>query len=670
MILRPLTLALLLLSAPLQAGENVWTPIGPEGGSVTALAFTANGRTVYAGTQDTGVFKSVDAGRSWSLTDTRLHGAVQDLATVPSRNSATVYVATSRGIWKSADAGATWRDLTPNLPGLFEPPDVRIVVVDPLFPDTVYVSLVGSGAPLLFRSTDGGASWQIANTGLTNASAVRAIAVHPGKRGVLFAATSDGIFRSNDSGRTWHRSGPSRNDVFDVEIDPLQPSRLYAVRLESPPFPPHPEILFSENEGGSWRASRSPIASSGPGRLAADPFTSGTAYFFSPSGDVYKTTDAGRTWTAAPLRDTLGGTAHSRIQALDFHPRQPGTILLGRFSAGDHVILRTTNGGASVSRSGAGLRAWGLRQVVADTGTPGVLYTHSLSVLWKSEDGGQTWRQLPVPEEGGGISRLVLDPLDTWTLYLAATLYTYKSTDGGETWRRLDGAPPLAAALAIDPIEPGTLYGGNHYATLYKSTDAGEHWTLLPATNAFGATILTVDPNRHSTLYANMRHPYEPSHVRPDSVHRSTDGGAVWTKLLEPQVPPQTPQLAFWDIAVQPGNSNRVLAAFSRNNVNGDPIRGGVYQTSDGGATWSISRLSAENPPALSLLFMPLRPSRVYAGSTGQAFVSDDAGATWTFLGRGLPSVPVTDLEAAPFLHDTVYAATPGGLFILTRTGH
>src|ERR1043166_1197984 len=184
--MRLLALTLLLLAAPLRAGENVWTPIGPEGGMVTALAFAANGRTVYAGTPYTGVFKSADVGRSWSLTDTSIRGLVYDLETDPSSRSGTVYAATSRGIWKSDDAGATWRDLTPSLPGLFEPPFARIVAVDPLSPKTVYLNLLSSGPPLIFRSADGGASWQIANTGLTNASGVREIAVHPRPRGALF----------------------------------------------------------------------------------------------------------------------------------------------------------------------------------------------------------------------------------------------------------------------------------------------------------------------------------------------------------------------------------------------------------------------------------------------------------------------------------------------------
>lgn len=76
---------------------------------MTALAFAADGRTVYAGALVTGVFKSADGGRSWSLTGTPLRGTVQDLETDPSR-AATVYAATSAGIWKSEDAGATWRD--------------------------------------------------------------------------------------------------------------------------------------------------------------------------------------------------------------------------------------------------------------------------------------------------------------------------------------------------------------------------------------------------------------------------------------------------------------------------------------------------------------------------------------------------------------------------------
>jgi photosystem II stability/assembly factor-like uncharacterized protein len=659
--MRLFLLVMLLVSAPLEAGENVWTPIGPEGGTVTDLAFAANGRTVYAGTEFTGVFKSVNTGRTWFLTDTSLRGAVRDLETDPVRPG-TVYAATSQGIWKSDDAGRTWRNLT-RLPE--ETADVRAVVADPLSPGVVYISAAGGfEAPRVFRSADGGASWQLANAGLPEGT-VRAIAVHPRKRGVLFAATISGIFRSNNSGRTWRRSGLRGSDVIDLKIDPVQPHRLYAVRIvtdeeESPPT--RPEIFVSEDEGGSWRLSASGLEGLHAGRLAVDPFTPGIAYFFSPFSGLYKTTDGGGHWTAALVLDS-GGQAYSGFQAMAFHPRQPGIILLGRAGDGEPAILRTTQGGLTWSRSGAGLRALGVKQVVADPGTPGVLYALSGTALWKTGDAGRSWRKLEVPSIT--LLQVVLDPRTPSTLYLAAAGSTYKSVDGGETWRRIEGVS--LRVLAIDPADPDTLYGAD-FTTIFKSTDAGEHWVDLPATRGFQSTVLTVDPNRPSTVYADFRH------LERDGVSRSTDGGATWSTILEIRSAPLAPRLTFSDIAVQPGNPDRLLAAFFRSGFDFIPTRGGVYRTSDGGATWSLSRLEARNPPppALALLFDPRRPSRAYAGSTdGRAYVSEDAGVTWSFLGQGLPSASVLDLEADPFGPDTIYAATEGGLFTLTQTtGH
>src|ERR1043166_9087005 len=117
MLSRRLVLVLFLLSVPLRAGEDVWTPIGPEGGLVTALAFAANGRTVYAGTFNSGVYKSVNSGRSWSPTGDGIRGSVEDVETDPA-NSAIAYAVTSQGVFQSGDAGATWTDLTSRLPGL------------------------------------------------------------------------------------------------------------------------------------------------------------------------------------------------------------------------------------------------------------------------------------------------------------------------------------------------------------------------------------------------------------------------------------------------------------------------------------------------------------------------------------------------------------------------
>ncbi|HVR98930.1 MAG TPA: hypothetical protein VMW27_20085 [Thermoanaerobaculia bacterium] len=646
---RLLVLTLLLLSAPLRAGENVWTPIGPEGGTVSALAFAPNGRTVYAGTSAGQVFKSINTGRTWSLTAPLLEGAVQDLETDPSQ-SARVYAATSKGIWRSDDAGRGWWYLTNNLPGVQRSVNVLDVAVDPLSPNVVYLSVNSgfAGPARVLRSTDRGTSWELAASGLPGI--VRALAVHPRKRGVLFAATPSGVFRSGNSGRTWERSGLGGSDVVDVVIDPGEPSRLYAVRMvpsESSHVPPGPQVLFSEDGGGRWTPSSSTIDGVYEGHIAADPLSPGTAYFFSQYSDIYKTTDAGRNWTPSLLREPPS-SVFSGVQTLTVSPVRPGTLLMG--TSGGQAILRSVNGGDTWSSSGSGLRALAINRVDADPTSPGVLYAD----LWKTVDGGRTWSgpgSLPEETAGG----LTADAGRPSTLYLASYLFFFKSTDRGMTWTRI-GRAPADAVQRLVLAAPGTLYAAN-LGGIYRSTDDGVTWQDLISTYFFDTRFLAVAPSRPSTLYAVN------SEGLSFTLLRSTDAGATWTTILQPG------QYRWIEsLAVDPHDPDRVLVAFSRRDENIFPIGGGVYRTLDGGATWQLSRPGAGNPPAYSLLFDPRRPSRVYAGTSGAVSVSENAGLTWGVLGTGLPDAMVLDLEVDPFDPDTIYAATGGGLYSLTRT--
>src|SRR5215208_3632581 len=92
----------LLAAAPLQAGVNRWTSIGPYGGGVTALAFSANGHTAWAGTRESGVFRSANNGRTWAAASSGLSGEVLGLAASPAA-AGWVYAVTSSGVFRSED---------------------------------------------------------------------------------------------------------------------------------------------------------------------------------------------------------------------------------------------------------------------------------------------------------------------------------------------------------------------------------------------------------------------------------------------------------------------------------------------------------------------------------------------------------------------------------------
>ncbi|HVR98933.1 MAG TPA: hypothetical protein VMW27_20100 [Thermoanaerobaculia bacterium] len=664
---RFLTLTLLLLAVRLDAGQDVWTPIGPEGGTVTALAFSLNGRTAYVGTADSGLYKSVNGGRSWTPTGDGVRGAAQDLETDPTA-PATVYTATSRGVFKSDDAGATWTDLTSRLPELNGATSARGVVAAPAEPGTLYVHLydpyVINGRPVdrVYRSSNRGASWQLAVTGLPRFVQVEALAAHPRQRGVVFAGTSDGLFRSTDSGRTWVRSGLRGNYIAQVAFDALQPERLYVVRMVPQHHDSYPEVLVSTRDGRNWRAG-SGTSGSGPVDLAVDPFIPGTAYLgvsVTNGTAIYKTTDAGAHWQSALPPGEYTSGAQSGVQALAVNPRVPGMLLTSRDDFGGRAILRTLDGGASWSASGSGFRGVQARQVVADPADPDTLYlVGDCCSLWKTEDTGRTWRRIEAGLAPGVYAGLALDPAVPSTLYVSTSSGMFKSLDGGETWSGLANSFS-AAELAIDPAHPATLYGAMGQ-TVRKSPDAGITWEVLPAREARTKTVIEIAPGSSPTVFTNGIS-FADGGYR-DSVDRSTDGGVTWATVFQLGIRDGF----IRDLLVHSQDPDRVLAAFA---VHGGPLfsalSGGVFRSA--GGRWRRSSLSPESPPVLTLAQDPRDPAWVYAGSSGAVFVSRDRGANWTSRSAGLPPGDVQDLEVDPLDPATVYAATNGGLYAMTQT--
>ena len=149
-----------------QAGVDVWTTTGPEGGTVQALAIDPqNPATLYAAVrhnaspESTDVYKSTDAGSSWRVV-ANLPGSPQALAIDP-QTPTTLYLRTFRGVYKSTDGGGRWALVNTSLPSSYL--SVQNLVIDPQTPTTLYAGTFGDG---VFKSTDGGGGWNAVNTGL------------------------------------------------------------------------------------------------------------------------------------------------------------------------------------------------------------------------------------------------------------------------------------------------------------------------------------------------------------------------------------------------------------------------------------------------------------------------------------------------------------------------
>ncbi len=223
----------------------------------------------------------------------------------------------------------------------------------------------------------------------------------------------------------------------------------------------------------------------------------------------------------------------------------------------------------------------------------------------------------------------------------------WKTTDGGATWKPIFDKEPIASigALAVAPSDPNVIYVGTGEASprgdmsygdgVYKSVDGGATWTHvgLRDTRQIGAVI--VNPTNPNIVFvAALGHAWGPNPER--GIFRSTDGGRTWQKVL--YVDGKTGGI---DVTFAPSNPHILFAAMWQvirkpwGFVSGGP-GSGLYKSSDGGATWK--RLSGHGLPQgvlgrIGVSVAGTDPDRVYAlieAKHGGLFRSDDGGATWT----------------------------------------
>jgi photosystem II stability/assembly factor-like uncharacterized protein len=401
--------------------------------------------------------------------------------------------------------------------------------------------------------------------------------------------------------------------------------------------------------------------------LAIDPLTPSTLYANIYGYGVFKSTDAGSSWTAGnnglPTYTSDGKTYI--IDSLATDPLTPSTLYAG---IRDHVVFKSMDGGGTWTASNTGLRGDEVAALAIDHLTPSTLYAGITSSInqshfgvYKSTDEGSSWTISSGDLAGIRVSALVSDPLTPSTLYAGTGIGVYKSTDGGNRWTAsITGLSLSVRALAIDPLTPSTLYAGANGVTIYKSTDAGSSWTAfnngLPTSARYreAAQIFTlaIDPNIPSNLYAG-------THL---GVYKSTDGGNNWTAISKGLPTDISNSITYTSpifiIAIDPLTPSTLYAGTST---------GGVFKSTDGGNSWttSSSGLQGSTVRVNALAIDPLTPSTLYAGTSGAGvYKSTDRGASWAAMNNGLGDLFVDTLAVDPLTPSTLYAGTSNGVYI------
>lgn len=331
------------------AGSNsdasvTWQHVGGPGGGnsdITSLAIDpTNSQTIYAGTASGGLFKSTDGGVSWNLLGSGLTAtSIRSLALDPA-TPLTVYAGTmdgvvptnsnlAGGVFKTTDGGLTWTSLSSGLLGSF----VESVVLAPSDSQTVYAGTTipnylarGGWSANVFRSTDGGLSWNIASSGLTG-TVVYTLGVDPSNSRTLYAGTGSnfysgtvsGIFKSINGGSSWTLSLGTSVDVHSIAIDPKNGQNVYVGTASG--------MLKSTDGGASWGGIGGGQIKAPVQALAVDPANSSTIYAGTTQG-AFKSKDGGNSWTGL----TIGlGTANVNALVVDPPSRR---IFLGTNGGG------------------------------------------------------------------------------------------------------------------------------------------------------------------------------------------------------------------------------------------------------------------------------------------------------------------------------------------------
>jgi photosystem II stability/assembly factor-like uncharacterized protein len=324
-----------------------WTSDGPSGAYVRTLAIDpVTPTTLYAGTVEDeghalwGVFKSIDSGHTWSAVNTGLPSdfGVFALAIDPV-NPSTLYAGTygygiwvySGGVFKSIDAGNTWSEVDSGPLANF---GISTLAIDPITPSTIYAGTWGGGA---FASTDGGNSWSAINAGLTDGY-VHALAIDPRTPSTLYAGTEVGrVFKSIDGGNTWSAVNiglPRNYFIFALAIDPVTPSTLYA-GLEGGAS--GGRVFKSVNGGNTWSEADTRLpTTAGFHALAIDPVTPSTLYAGAFGRGAFISTDGGNSWS-----DFNAGLTDPLVHALAIDPQKPTTLFAGTCNLGVFGISRS-----------------------------------------------------------------------------------------------------------------------------------------------------------------------------------------------------------------------------------------------------------------------------------------------------------------------------------------
>jgi photosystem II stability/assembly factor-like uncharacterized protein len=592
------------------------------------------------------------------------------------------------GIYKSTDAGKTWTHL-----GLRDGQQIPQIAVDPHDPDRLFVAVLGhpygpNPERGIYRSTDGGQTFQKVlykdeNTGGSD------VAIDPSNPDIVYAGlwearegpwenaawsgTDGGLFKSTDGGNTWQKltNGLPPVTQVNIAIAPSRPSRIFASVASGRST----GIYRSDDSGATWTRITTdprPAARIGGGDLsvpAVDPKNPDIVY--EASVVTWKSTDGGQSWTG--FRGAPGGDDYQRIW---INPNDPNIIL----DAGDQGAIVTVNGGKSWS-SWYNQPTAQMYHVNADNAFPyrvcsGQQESGSACIATRGNDGEITereWHPVGVEE----YAYAVPDPLDPDMIY-GGKLTRYNRRTGqveniapkplrGPDYRAVRTEP-----VVFSPADPRILYFAAN--TLWMTRDRGRSWKqispdltrktwTIPASVGKYRDERSAQPEQRGVIYAVAPSPKDVNRIWAGTddglIQLTVDGGLHWKNVTPPA-------MSAWQKVsiIDAGHFDTATAYAAINTIRLDDMRPHIYRTHDSGKTWTeISNGLPPDSPVNVVREDPERKGLLYAGTERAVYVSFDDGDNWQPLRLNMPASSVRDLLVKNY--DLIAATHGRGFWVL-----
>lgn len=616
--------------------------------------------------QPVGPFSHLVTG-SWSAGQGRVN-----VVYVDPNNSSIIYVGTpAGGIWKSTNAGTSWTPLSDDLPQI----GVSGIVTDPANSNTVYIVTGDKDAGDTYsigvlKSTDGGATWNTTGLSFANTSTRASdIFIHPTNSNILWVATSVGVYKTSDAGATWTQvlSG----NIKDIKLKPGDPNTIYAVTTTS---------FHKSTDGGSTFTTITSGLPASSGRLAIDVTPANSAYVYVLSATtgnafqgLYRSTNSGTSFTkTSSTSDVFESTQAWYDMALAVSRTNAEVVFTGCLN-----VWKSSNGGTSFTK----VNSWSSPSAAAYTHADihflryygDKLYCGSDGGIYVSADNGTNFSNLTTGLQIGQFYKIAVSKQSSgnmvgglqdnggyaysgnqWKNYYGAdgmdtgvdpnnsSKYYGFIQSGGNLYITTNGGNSLTSTVAgpatgnwVTPLainSAGEVFGG--YTKVYRLN--GTSW--VGSTTTFGSNVenVIVDPSNNNIMYVSDA----------AKLYKSTDKGVNFTLVY-------TFPTTVKDIRVHSSNGS-IIYAITQGTA------GLVYKSTDSGANFTSINNGLPSIGKNVIVHQAnnaLNP--LYVGTSLGVYYKDDSLSAWEPFDTNLPNVPVTDLEIN-YVDNNITAATYG----------